>query len=170
MSLQDYLMPGEKVLSVCEPFYATSRRIMRYDEKEGGGPAEIAYQQLTGVELIRKPSHPMIILGLLCIFVAILLTMTGLIIVTSIVALFGGGALIALGVRGGLGYYQLRTRSSRRPEGHPLETGMAASILALMESLGLRKPDEDAIWRLDYQKAGSFIATVRNITGELPGL
>lgn len=170
MSLQDYLMPGEKILSECKPFYATSRRIMRYDEREGGGPTELAYQQLAGVELIRKPNHPMIILGLLCIFAAVLLTMAGLIFFTSALALIGGGVLIVLGVRGTLGYYQLRTRQSDRPIGQPLETSLGASFLMLMESLGLRTPDEEARWRLEYQKAGSFIATVRNITGELPGM
>ena len=47
MGLQDILMPGEKRLSERKPFYATSRRIMRFNEREKGEPAEIAYQQLS---------------------------------------------------------------------------------------------------------------------------
>jgi hypothetical protein len=34
--------------------------------------------------------------------------------------------------------------------------------------MGLSTPKEKALWQLDYARAGSFIATVRNIVGELP--
>ena len=170
MSLQDMLMPGERIVSECKPFYATSRRIMRYDEKEGGGPAEIAYHQLTGVDIIRKPSHPMILFGTLCILATIFLTVTGLIFITSVLALIAGAVLIGFGFRGKLGYYQLHIQKSSRPTSQESEPDLMTSVRALMESLGLMTPNEEARRRLDYPRAGSFIATIRNITGELPGM
>ena len=41
---------------------------------------EIAYNDLTGVELMWKPSHPMMILGTVCVIAAIFLSLTGLIL------------------------------------------------------------------------------------------
>ena len=105
MSLQDILIPGEKILYECKPFYATSPRIIRYDETAQGEPmAEIAYHQLTAVELMRKPNHTMMILGTLVILAAIYLIGAGFIFITFIPALMGGAALLALGARGNLGY------------------------------------------------------------------
>jgi hypothetical protein len=42
------------------------------------------------------------------------------------------------------------------------------TLLMLMEYLGLRTAVEETRWRMDYSKAGSFLATIRNIVGDLP--
>lgn len=169
MSVQDILKPGEKVLSVCKPLYATSQRIVRYDERMPGEQVdEIAYNDLTGVELMWKPSHPMMILGTVCIIAAIFLSLTGLILITSVPALIIGVVLLVLGARGGPGYYRLRTRDSSP---HPYLTPdrkQSITLLTVMEYLGLRTSIEETRWRMDYSKAGSFLATVRNIVGDLP--
>jgi hypothetical protein len=164
-------MPGEKVISECKPFYATSKRIIRYDEGAQSQPvAEIGYHQLAAVELMRKPSHPMMALGTLCILAAIFLAASSIIIVTAIPALIVGVVLLAIGARGNLGYYQLRIRETHRATHQALGASQGSAINTLIESLGLRTPPEEARWRVDYARAGSFLATIRVITGELPGL
>ena len=169
MSVQDFLKPGEKILSVCKPLYATSQRIVRYDERMPGGPVdEIAYHELTGVELMWKPSHPMMILGTISIISALFLSLTGLILITTVPALIIGVVLLGLGARGGPGYYRLRTRdSSPHPYMTP-EHKQSITLLTVMEYLGLRTAVQETRWRMDYSKAGSFLATIRNIVGDLP--
>ena len=44
----------------------------------------------------------------------------------------------------------------------------SVTLLTVMEYLGLRTSVEETRWRMDYTKAGSFLATVRNIVGDLP--
>ena len=162
-------MPGEKILSVCKPLYATSQRIVRYDERTPGRPVdEIAYHQLTGVELVWKPSHPMMIIGTISIISGIFLSWTGLILITSIPAVIVGVVLLALGARGGPGYYRLRIRDSSADTYMMPDQKQNNTLLTLMEYLGLRKDVEETRWRMDYSKAGGFLATIRNIVGDLP--
>ena len=171
MSLQDILMPGEKILSECRPFYATSRRIIRYDERVQGAPmVEVAYHQLTAVEVIRKPSHPMMLLGTLAVISAIFLTAIGLIFITSLPALIAGVVLLVLGARGKLGYYRLHVRENSAAPAQPStsEADLGTTIRSFMEYMGVMTPAEEARWIMDYSKARSFIATVRNIRGEIP--
>ena len=161
MSVQDNLMPGEQILSECKPFYATSRRIIRYDERAARQPmAEVAYQQLASVELMRTPSHPVMVMGTIIFLVAVFLTFSGIIVITSIPAMLAGAALLALGAKGKFGYYQLHfhsTRSAMEYEARPEWWG--SSLRNLMENMGLSTPKEKALWQLDYATAGSFIAT-----------
>ena len=158
-------MPGEKILSECKPFYATSRRIIRYDERaQGHRIAEIAYDQLTAMELMRKPNHTMMILGTLGILATLFLTATGFIFVATLPALVGGAVLLFVGARGKLGYYQLYIRKTTTGP----EANWAIGTSAFLDFLGLKTRTEEALWRLDYLKARSFIATIRNVIGELP--
>ena len=169
MSLEDVLGPGEKVISECKPFYATSRRIIRYDERAGRDQVhELEYHELTSVELVRKPNHPLMIMGTLALLAAILLTTTGLIIVTAIPALMAGIMLLVLGARGKLGYYRLNVREPSPPRPGDPDPGWDGTIRSLLEPLGLMTPTRDARWCLDYKRGGSFIATIRVIVRELP--
>ena len=169
MSLQDVLTPGEKVLSECRPFYATSRRILRYDEGQGGGRVEeLAYHDLAGVQVIRRPSHPMMIVGTLAVLSALYLATTRFIAVTAFPAALAGGALLFIGARGRLGYYQLHTRKAASAAFDETQGGWRDLAGKAMEVLGLRAPPEEARWRLDYSNGGSFIATLRTVVGELP--
>ena len=46
-SIHSILVPGEKILFECRPFYATSRRIIRYDESSPREQvSEVDYQQV----------------------------------------------------------------------------------------------------------------------------
>ena len=156
------LMPGERILSECKPFYATSRRIIRYDDGLDGEPmAEITYPQLTGVQLARKPSHPLMLAGTVAILGAVFLTLVGVIFFTSILALAGGIAMLAFGARGKVGYYRLLVQVPGGTTSRGLEAEPGSGLGTIMD---------EARWRLDYPQGGSFIATVRNIKGELPEL
>ena len=168
-SIHSILVPGEKILSECRPFYATSRRIIRYDERSPGDQvSEVDYQQIIAVEIIRKPSHPTMLLGTLCVLGAIFLGTTGIIIVTAVPAAIGGIALLILGARGKLGYYQLHIRKQAAPATTGSDRDPGSTMVSFMESVGLRTPPDQLRWRLDYYHGGSFIATVRNVLGELP--
>ena len=92
----------------------------------------------------------------------------GFIFITFIPALMGGAALLALGARGKLGYYQLHIRKTSTATPTALEANRGTTIRTFMQSLGLTTPAEEARWRLDYAKAGSFLATIRTVIGELP--
>ncbi len=171
MSVENMLMPGERILSECKPFYATSRRIIRYDDGLDGEPmAEITYPQLTGVQLARKPSHPLMLAGTVAILGAVFLTLVGVIFFTSILALAGGIAMLAFGARGKVGYYRLLVQVPGGTTSRGLEAEPGSGLGTIMEALGLKSSDDEARWRLDYPQGGSFIATVRNIKGELPEL
>ena len=169
LSLQDILTPGEQILSECKPFYATSRRIIRFDDRAPDEPmAEISYDQLTAVELMRKPGHRMMVLGTAAIVSALFLTAIGFIFITSIPVLIIGVALLVVGARGKLGYYQLHIRRTVQPTPRTPNPNLDTTVRTLMETFGLRTPDEEARWRLDYRKAGSFIETIRTVMGHLP--
>ena len=171
MGIQDILMPGEKILSECKPFYATSRRIIRYDETAQGEPAaEVAYDQLAGVEVIRISNHTMMILGTIVILFTLFLTGTGYIFITSIPGLIGGAAMLAFGARGKLGYYQLHIKDRITAIDKGSEVTGSTTIRGFMESLGLGRASGEARWNLEFSKAGSFIATIRTIKGELTEL
>ena len=168
-SIHSILVPGEKILSECRPFYATSRRIIRYDESSPREQvSEVDYQQITAVEIIRKPSHPTMLLGTLCVLAALFLGTTGFLIVTAVPAAIGGIALVILGARGKLGYYQLHIRKQAAPVATDPDGDLGSTMVSFVGSLGLRTPPDQLRWRLDYYQAGSFIATVRNVLGELP--
>lgn len=169
MSLLDILTPGEKMLAECSPFYATSRRIIRYEEgHHPDSTQELSYQDLAGVEIIRKPSHPMMALGTVAVLSAIFLALTGIIIITAVASLIAGAAMLFLGSRGKPGYYRLllKTRPSTMYTGREEQRG--PTVGSLMILLGLKTPGDETLWRLDYWKGGSFIETVRTVVGNLP--
>jgi hypothetical protein len=143
VDIQAHLSPSEKILSEFKPFYATSHRIIRVAPGDAGSRTrllEIPYHQLTAVELMRRPNHPMMIIG--TIMTAIGLYLATVPFITSIFAILAGAAVLAIGARGKLGYYQLHA------------SGMP--------------PEAERFWQVDYQRSGSFIATVRSAIGQLP--
>lgn len=145
MDIQAHLSPSEKILSEFKPFYATSHRVIRMtpgDTATGAQLLEIPYHELTSVELMRRPNHPMMMMGTAMIAIGIFLATIPF--VTSIFAILAGVAVLAIGARGKLGYYQLHAR------------GMP--------------PEAERLWQVDYHRAGSFIATVRSAIGQLPDL
>ena len=163
------LMPGERVLTECGPIYATSRRLLRR-ESQGGRVfyEELSYQQLTGVEVVRKASHPIMALGVLAMIGAIFMTISGLIFVTAFLAVAGGLAMVLYGSKGHNSYYQLRV--DQPPPGPAPEppTELEVALERFKTALGISNEKVDKRWQLDYVKGRSFIATVRTIRGDLP--
>ena len=168
MSLQDILPPGEKMLAECSPFYATSRRIIRYEEGDRPDSThELSYQDLAGVEVIRKPSHPMMALGTVAVLSSIFLALTG-IIITAVASLIAGAAMLFLGSKGKPGYSRLllKTRPLTLVAGPEEQRGPTVGGLLIL--LGLKTPGDETLWLLDYWRGGSFIETVRTVVGNLP--
>ena len=169
LNLEGVLLPGEKILSECKPFYATSRRIIRYDRGMRRPRVEsIDYEEITSLGLVRKLSHPMMILGTLAILAAVFLSAGGFLFFTSILALIVGVGLLMLGARGNLGYYRLNLRKPPGPLPDPSEATWATTMRGFMESVGLMASEDQGKWCLDYYRAGSFIATIRIIVKDLP--
>ena len=171
--IQGILAPGETVLTGCGALYATSRRLIWYDGNgDGGRIEEVPYHQIAAVELVRKPSHPFMILGTIAILAAIFLTITGFIFITAFLALAGGAALLIYGSKGNVAYYQLHINRTPSPVPDLNRSEWEVTLQRLKGALGLKpsKEKEDERWRLDYLEGKSFIATVRNIKGSLPEL
>ena len=169
MTVQDVLLPDEKVLSECKPFYATSRRIIRLDEgSHGGSLAELTYTQVTAVGLVRNPSYPVMIAGVMVLLCAVFVTFIGFIFFTSILAVGGGAALLLSGSRGKPAFYQLHVQ--KLPTLAPSRPGSEwqTTINTFKGWLGMGADEGDSKWRLDYRKGGSFITTVRLVKGTLP--
>ncbi|MBI2873290.1 MAG: hypothetical protein HYY00_08905 [Chloroflexi bacterium] len=143
MSLEDHLDPGEQIISRCHPFYATSKRVLRYGKKGQMEQVEhLPYARLSSVELVERPSHKVMVTGTLIAILGVVLATMGL--VTSILALVAGVALVAYGGIGRPGYYQFRAHNMSKAE--------------------------EGRWRMDHRVAPAFIATIRTIIGERRGL
>jgi hypothetical protein len=143
VDIQPHLAQSEKVLSVFGPFYATSHRVIRLDSEKGpsrGHLLEIPYHQVTSVELMRRANHPVMALGAFIILMGFFLT--GILFFSSIFAILVGGAILFAGARGRPGYYQIYARKMPR--------------------------HAERYWQVEYNRSGSFIATVRSVIGQMP--
>ncbi len=143
MNIYKQLTAGEQLLSEFKPFYATSRRILRYEEK-AGAPAikELPYYRLDSIEMVRTPRHNLMMTGTAVVIGALLATFMGLIAFTTIPAIVIGLAVLFYGGAGKEGYYQLHIRNADR--------------------------NEERLWRVKYEGSGTFIATLRSIIGDMP--
>ncbi len=139
-----------------------------YEEHNGRSSVEeLSYQQLRGVELVRKANHPVMALGVMAVLGAIFMTISGLILVTAVLAVGGGVAMILYGSKGNNSYYQLHI--DRPAPAAPAEppTELEVVLERIKTALGIKSADVDKRWKLDYITGRSFIATVRNIKGDL---
>ena len=167
--LETTLAPGEKVLSECGPLFATSRRLLRCERRPAGVSfEELSYQQLTGVEVVRKASHPIMALGVLAVLGAIFMTITGLIFVTAFLAVAGGLAMVLYGSKGHNSYYQLHVDQPPTASSPEPPTELEVALERVKAAFGISTEKVDKRWQLDFVKGRSFIATVRTIRGDLP--
>ena len=142
-NIYDHLGPSEKVICSFGPFHATSYRVLRLDPAHGpsrGHLLEIPYPQLASVKLMQRPNHPLLIMGTIVIILGLLLT--PLLAFSSVFALLVGGLFIFIGARGKPGYFQLYAHNMPR--------------------------HAEKYWQVQYERSGSFIATVRSVIGEMP--
>ena len=170
-TLEDVLTPGEKILSECKPFFATSKRIIRFDDDlTGARVAELAYQQVSAVQLMRKPSHRMMAMGTAAFLCGLFLFAGGILVVTGVPAMIVGLVMLAMGARGSVGYYQLHIQNGHvaADRSDSQDMGWGPTVNGIIDFLGLGSPSGEALWRLDYARARSFIATIRTVKGDLP--
>ncbi|MSQ14761.1 MAG: hypothetical protein EXR50_02725 [Dehalococcoidia bacterium] len=139
MSLRDHLEPEEHIQSRCDPFYATSRRLIRYQlTREGEKIQFLSYRGVKSVELVRKPQHKLMVAGTLMSATGLFLFVY-LMLWTAIPAFFMGIGLIIYGGQGNEVYYQIHFDN------------MTAQ--------------EKELWRIRIRGSKDFIASIADITG-----
>ena len=138
MGLMDHLQPGEEVVARAGQFYATSRRVLRYDPSTGGKEtlSEVPYNRVRSVELDRPPNHVYMASGTIMAASGLFLTLT-IGWITPLLAIPLGLALIFLGASGTgkQQYFQLHT------------TGLT--------------PKEEAVWRIQYIGSMDLITAIQ---------
>jgi hypothetical protein len=140
MDIRRRLRQGEAIISDHSPFYATSFRVVHYEEKDGREELwELPYDRLTSVEVVKEPRHKALIAGTMLIVGGAIMAATLQFITSWFAIIAGVGALIYGGI-GRESYYQLHAQ-------------------------GMTK-EEEARWRLPYWGSGSFIRTIRNDIGD----
>ena len=94
MNIRSRLRYGETVISDHHPYYATSQRIILYQEVEGREEVwELPYARVTSVDVVKMPRHKMMVAGTLLIVGGAVMSSYGFI--TSIPAVLAGiGALV----------------------------------------------------------------------------
>ena len=140
IGIREQLREGETIISDHQPFYATSQRVIRYEEKDGGEELwELSYARLTSVEVIKLPRHKMMIAGTLMVVGGAIMAATIQFITSWLAISVGVGALIYGGI-GKEAFYQFHANDMTK--------------------------EEEARWRLAYWGNGSFIRTIRTVIGE----
>lgn len=141
MSLTSHLEPGEEVLARAGPFYATSRRVLRYQLLRGGAEdfRQLPYAKISSVEATRMPNHRFMVTGTLIGISGVFITLT-LGFFTTILAVPAGIALIILGSRGwgNQQYFQLHAPGST--------------------------PKEQALWRIPYAGSMDLMVAIQSHT------
>ncbi|MBI4287240.1 MAG: hypothetical protein HY671_02290 [Chloroflexi bacterium] len=101
MPLQTYLMEGEKIIAQCGDFYASNKRLIRYQKHLFGEEVDdIPYAHLTSVGVARKPRRGLIRAGVVVIvtFLSSLLMLAIISpILKSLSGLLGGSFGLNLG-------------------------------------------------------------------------
>lgn len=140
MSVYDHLTPGEQVVARVGPFYATSHRMLRYEE--GGTPVQVPYARVDSIDLVRSQNQKLVLGGGVMIVLGLILA--GVIgLYTGFLAIPFGLVMMFIGSRDGKEvFYELRSTD-----------GM---------------PGGQEQWRVPYQGSMSFIATVGERSGHRP--
>ena len=145
MALGNHLRPDEDVLARIGPYYATSRRVLRYEQAPGGKEEaqELLYARVGSIELVRPTNHPMMVGGTILALSGLFVTVTLGFFTTILVVPFGL-AFIFLGARGQgkEPYYQLHINNATRRE--------------------------KALWRIPHRGSMDFMGAVGYRTGWKP--
>jgi hypothetical protein len=134
-----HLRDGERIVSQFGPYFATSQRILVVVEKaEETIVEELPYAHLESIDEVSLPNHKKMTVGAILTIGGVTLAFGWFLLVPLIAALVGI-VLVLHGSVGQLAYYQLRGRD--------------------MKKKNLQR------WQVRHYGAGSFIATIRTITG-----
>ena len=139
--VEPLLSGGERVVSSFGPYHATSRRVILLNERRDGSPVhhELPYAELESIAEVRTWNRRRVALGA-ALASAGLATMFAWFLIIPIVAVAMGAMIILQGSIGRPAYYQLKARG--------------------MEGDALRK------WQVKHYGAGSFIASISEMTGK----
>jgi len=144
MTLRDRFTPGEDVVARAGPFYATTRRIVRYERAPDGSETfvELPYFHVRSIELVRPPNHRVMTTGLV-VAIAGLFIGFGIGLYTPFLMIPAGVGMIIYGsVSGKEQYYQIDT--------------------------GGTPPIDKDLWRVPYRGSMEFIAIVGERSGHRP--
>ena len=143
MSLWEKLTSGEEVLARVGPFYATTHRVVRYEQGPDGKEVltELPYNRLRSVESVRPGDHRMMAGGTALVLLGLFLGVyIGL--YTPLLAVPLGLGLIFFGAKGKEVYYQLHGADPT--------------------------PKDQTTWRIPYRGSMEFLAVVGDRSGRRP--
>ena len=144
MGVENHLNQDERIVSSFEPYYATSKRVLLYNETDSGPEVrELPYSRLERVEEVKVSDHRLMASGTV-LAIAGFISAFGLGLYTPVIAVVSGIAMVIYGGIGRPAYYQLH--------GHGISER------------------EELNWRVRYRGAGSFIASIRTILGDTPAI
>lgn len=140
MRVARYLAYGEEVLAQAGQFYATSTRVIRLQEKEGGRDdiRSLPYSSLAKVELVSKPRHLVMMAGTAVAIFS--LPLFFYLYFSPILILLGGIGLVIYGAMEREVYYQLRAYNMTE--------------------------EEMKLWRIPRKGGGQLAATIRYMIGD----
>ncbi len=172
MPLRNHLHPDEDILARVSPFYATSRRILRFESLRNGEETftELPYARVKAIEIVQPPNHRLMAGGTVVSIGGLFLAMfVGL--YTPMIAVPAGLAMIVLGGNGtGMRrYFQLTGEElpGQRAQGpSPTEKNTAGKGANPTAKVARRK--EQALWRVPYAGSMDFIGVVGQRTGKRP--
>lgn len=137
--VEPLLEGGERLVSSFGPYHATSRRVILVNEgRDGARIHELPYSDLESITEVRTSDHKRLILGGTLLAIGVL-TLFAWFLIVPIVAIILGIVVLLQGSIGRPAYYQLKGRG--------------------MEGRELYR------WQVRHFGAGSFIASISEITG-----
>ena len=136
-----HLRPGERIISSFGPYHATSSRVILFLEKDTGDALyELPYSRLEKIEEIRVANHRRMMLGTL-ITISSFIAAYGLGLITPMIGVVIGIFLVLHGGLGHMLFYQLYGKGMTKEELYR--------------------------WQIQHRGAGSLIASIRTITGDV---
>ena len=140
MSIRDHLRQGEAIISDHNPFYATSHRVIHYEENDGTEELrELPYSRLKSVEVVKLARQNVMIAGTIMVIGGAISAAT-LNLITPWLAVIAGIGVVVYGGIGREAYYQFRAEDMDK--------------------------EEEEKWRLAYFGGGSFVRTVETAIGD----
>ena len=142
-NIHSHLASAERLLGTFGSFHATNYRVLRLDPP--GGPSngrllEISYHRLISVDLVRRANHPLLLLGTVMALLGVFIM--PVLPVSALLTLPIAGGVLFMGARGKPGYFQLSAQDMPKRE--------------------------EKLWRVEYERSGSFVATLRSSIGQMP--
>ena len=138
-SVQGQLRQGERVVSNFGPYYATSDRILLYLEiSTGTVQRELPYSELERIEEVKVANRRLMILGTV-VALGGFFAAVGLGMVIPLIGLIIGIPAVIYGGIRRPAYYQLHSRGV--------------------------SPEDMSYWQIRHHGAGSFLSSIRTITG-----